>query len=285
MYKEFFLLMIILLQGIVVRAENYNPIANIGEPKEDLRFKTGEKITFKGRAVDLEDGELYKGSLVWTSDLDGVIGRGQSIETLLSDGSHIILLTATDSRWGVGRDSVFITVGDFEISEPNEEIKKPEETEIEKIEEKTLPSLEFTSIPPFGSLEDLKGKLLNGDPNQFSVIVYTMIGGLWFSKPSLENSTISINKDGTWTCDITTAKNDQVATRILAYLVPVDYKPPTASGDFLILGDIEEKSLSKIEVVRKISSSQQEKINQSNKELAILGVKEESKITLGFQTK
>ena len=52
---------------------------------------------FTGYAYDLEDGILKGIALQWSSSLDGVLGSGTELMTLLSAGMHAITLTATDS--------------------------------------------------------------------------------------------------------------------------------------------------------------------------------------------
>jgi len=55
-------------------------------------------VTFTGSGSDPEDGPLTGGSLVWTSNVDGQIGTGESFSTsVLSDGMHTVTLTGTDS--------------------------------------------------------------------------------------------------------------------------------------------------------------------------------------------
>lgn len=62
------------------------------------------------RASDTEGGDLTA-SLVWTSDIDDQIGTGGSFSTTLSDGSHTITASVTDSGGKTGNDSISITVG------------------------------------------------------------------------------------------------------------------------------------------------------------------------------
>lgn len=246
--------MLIISQAGKIKADNYAPVVRIEGPKNHSNFKVKEEITFKGKATDLEDGELLDGVLIWTSDMDGRIGQGNSFNAVLSQGFHIVILTATDSGNSVGRDSIFITVGTppeqiGEVEKPKEEKPKPEK---DKIEKQTMPSIEFLFVPPFGSFENLQGQILNADPNKFGVAIYNMIEGVWFSKPSLEKPVTKINKDAKWTCDITTAEDDELAIKIAAYLIPIDYQPPLTSGEFWILKELGERCLAKIEVTRKI---------------------------------
>ncbi len=52
-----------------------------------------------GIAYDPEDGLLPEASLVWTSDLDGLIEKGNRVKLKsLSSGTHTLTLTVTDSQ-------------------------------------------------------------------------------------------------------------------------------------------------------------------------------------------
>lgn len=64
-----------------------------------LTVTEGASVSFEGSAFDEEDGPLSGGSLVWTSNRDGVIGTGRTFsKNNLSDGMHTVTLTATDSN-------------------------------------------------------------------------------------------------------------------------------------------------------------------------------------------
>jgi len=81
-------------------------------PSNGSNFEVGEEITFSGSARDLLEGELSGDSLVWTSDKDGEIGRGTEVKkTDLSEGTHEITLTATNSLGEKGTDTIAITIG------------------------------------------------------------------------------------------------------------------------------------------------------------------------------
>ncbi len=88
---------------------NNPPAVVITSPTEGASFETGESISFAGSASDSEDGTLT-GSLVWISDLDGQIGTGGSFGAVLSDGTHVITASGTDSGGLAGSDSITITV-------------------------------------------------------------------------------------------------------------------------------------------------------------------------------
>ena len=91
------------------------------------------------------------------------------------------------------------------------------------------PGVEFTHIPPYGSTENLEGRVTNVNVNAYGVAVYVYVGG-WWSKPTFAQPLSTIRSDGTWTCDITTGGSDAYATQLAAYLVPLTYAPPLAEG-------------------------------------------------------
>jgi hypothetical protein len=90
---------------------NQPPTAEITAPEDGAGFAQGEPIEFAGTGHDPEDGELTGEALVWTSSRDGQIGTGTGFtRDDLSAGTHVIVLTATDSGGLTGTDSVTITV-------------------------------------------------------------------------------------------------------------------------------------------------------------------------------
>ncbi len=67
----------------------------VGQP---AAFGSGANVGFQATATDPEDGTLTGASIVWTSNVDGQIGTGESFSTVLSDGMHTVTATATDSN-------------------------------------------------------------------------------------------------------------------------------------------------------------------------------------------
>jgi subtilisin family serine protease len=85
------------------------PTVTIASPANGASFSTSDVITFTGSAGDGEDGDLTA-SIVWTSNLDGVIGNGGSFTDILTAGTHIITASVTDSASQTTTATVTITV-------------------------------------------------------------------------------------------------------------------------------------------------------------------------------
>jgi 3',5'-cyclic AMP phosphodiesterase CpdA len=90
---------------------NYAPTATIISPENNSIFIHSDEITFDGTGTDLEEGVLTNSSLVWSSDIYGIIGVGNEFDTSnLSAGTHKITLMVNDSAGLSGIDSIEITV-------------------------------------------------------------------------------------------------------------------------------------------------------------------------------
>ncbi len=76
------------------------PTVNIQSPKDNSLYVENQTIILEGSAYDNEDGLLGDAALSWSSNLDGVLGTGNSLTVAassMSEGSHLITLTAQDS--------------------------------------------------------------------------------------------------------------------------------------------------------------------------------------------
>ena len=91
---------------------NSRPVASIDAPANNLTFLTTDSITFTGSAFDAQDGQLSGDSLIWTSNIIGQIGSGNTLAAALAEGSHLVTLIATDSLGGLGSATVNITVNE-----------------------------------------------------------------------------------------------------------------------------------------------------------------------------
>jgi len=112
-------------------------------------------------------------------------------------------------------------------------------------------SIEFTSVPPYGSFNNLQGKVHGVAPatNRIAVFIY-VTGAGWFTKPSCGVPLTTIQPDGTWTADITTGGMDQNATRIAAYLVPAIYSQPCVTNEFCLPAGIAQLAIASVIATR-----------------------------------
>jgi hypothetical protein len=91
------------------------------------------------------------------------------------------------------------------------------------------PWIEFTFVPPYGSTQNLRGRVGCVIPADYKVAVFIYVAG-WWNKPYWASPLTPIAPDGTWVTDITTGGNDPLATQIAAFLVPNGYVPPQLGG-------------------------------------------------------
>jgi len=91
---------------------NNAPTVAILSPADGQSFTGADPVQLEAMAFDREDGAL-DGTIEWSSDLDGVLGTGSSLDLLASDlsaGAHVITASATDASMVTGSDSVTIQV-------------------------------------------------------------------------------------------------------------------------------------------------------------------------------
>jgi extracellular elastinolytic metalloproteinase len=88
---------------------NTAPTVTITAPPTGTSVVSGTSINFTGTANDAEDGDI-SASISWSSNLDGGLGSGASINATLSVGTHTITASATDSGSLTGTDSIMVTV-------------------------------------------------------------------------------------------------------------------------------------------------------------------------------
>ena len=75
-----------------------SPRVRLNHPADGSAYAPGVSVAFAGNACDTVDGQLFGGSLVWTSSIDGRFGTGTTFNSnALSAGAHTITLTATNS--------------------------------------------------------------------------------------------------------------------------------------------------------------------------------------------
>jgi hypothetical protein len=90
---------------------NQPPSAAILRPAPNQLFFGSQQIVFEAVATDVEDSLVD--DLEWSSSADGVLGLGQTLirqASDLSEGTHLITVTATDSAGATNSASVPIDV-------------------------------------------------------------------------------------------------------------------------------------------------------------------------------
>ena len=85
------------------------PNVSITSPTDGATFHVGDSISFSGSASDTEDGDLTA-SLTWTSDIDGTIDTGGSFSAALTEESHTVTASVTDSDSNTGYASISVIV-------------------------------------------------------------------------------------------------------------------------------------------------------------------------------
>ena len=88
-----------------------SPLVEITSPDDGDQFDEGDEVRFKAKAVDLEDGDLTDGSVIWTSDRSGDFGEGTNFRyDSLRRGDHVITVTATDADGNTATDEIEIEI-------------------------------------------------------------------------------------------------------------------------------------------------------------------------------
>jgi hypothetical protein len=97
-----------------------DPTVSISSPANGSTFTSGDSVPFVATADDDEDGDLTA-DISWSSDLDGDLGTGGSVTAALSDGTHVVTASVTDSSGNSASDTVSVTLevvggGDITLS-------------------------------------------------------------------------------------------------------------------------------------------------------------------------
>jgi exo-beta-1,3-glucanase (GH17 family) len=93
------------------------------------------------------------------------------------------------------------------------------------------PLLQFTTVPPIGSSNPLKGQEWHAIPSNYYVVVYIHVGSYgWWVKPYADSPFTTIACDGSWTTNVDTGGSDSSADQIVGFLIPTTYTPPTLLG-------------------------------------------------------
>jgi len=86
------------------------PTVTIQTPVDAASFESPGMVHFLGVAADASGADLTS-RIAWTSSLDGALGTGGSVVKALSNGTHTITASVTDSAGRKRTAQVAITVG------------------------------------------------------------------------------------------------------------------------------------------------------------------------------
>jgi hypothetical protein len=114
----------------------------------------------------------------------------------------------------------------------------------------TGPTLEFTSVPAYGSYLNLKGVARGCAPEHARIAVYIRVHGGWWTKPYWDSPATPISADGSFSVDVTTGGHDEEATEIAAFLISEDYQPPGLRGESELPEELKTRALAHAEVTR-----------------------------------
>jgi hypothetical protein len=89
------------------------PVVTIERPTDGQEFDGVQSVALEAMALDAEDGRLDGSSVVWTSNLDGHIATGARSTVRadhLTEGTHVLTVSATDSAGLVGSSTATIHI-------------------------------------------------------------------------------------------------------------------------------------------------------------------------------
>lgn len=96
---------------------NSPPAAVILSPLHGATYQPGQMVTLHGLGQDIEDGTISDEGLQWSSNRDGIIGRGRMVQVqTLTQGKHILTLRVVDSSGRVNEMRTEIHIGDYKAA-------------------------------------------------------------------------------------------------------------------------------------------------------------------------
>jgi hypothetical protein len=95
---------------IVTLDQNTAPLVTILSPASGTKLGAATAVTFRGRALDAESGDV-SAQIAWISSLDGALGTGATLTVpRLSSGTHVITATVAQTATVVGRAQITLRV-------------------------------------------------------------------------------------------------------------------------------------------------------------------------------
>jgi hypothetical protein len=98
-------------------AQNTPPSLTINQPTNNSTFYEGESIVISGSADDNEDGNLSH-RINWSSNIDGYLNTGSTVNVSLSNGEHIVTAKVTDFDNSSSTKTISVNVIDPETETP-----------------------------------------------------------------------------------------------------------------------------------------------------------------------
>jgi len=92
---------------------NHAPVAEIDAPENNRLYVGDQMVMLEGTGSDVDEGSLTGSRLAWSSNLNGALGTGTSLNISalsLQEGTHTITLTATDTPNLTGTSSITIRI-------------------------------------------------------------------------------------------------------------------------------------------------------------------------------
>jgi hypothetical protein len=93
---------------------------------------------------------------------------------------------------------------------------------------------EFLTVSKYGTSGAVSGRVSCPAPahyQDYTVAVYIYVPGYgWVNKPTWAAPLTRISSKGKWRCKIVTAPTDKLATKVAAFLLPLDVAPPVLTG-------------------------------------------------------
>jgi len=122
----------------------------------------------------------------------------------------------------------------------------------EPLPDSTDLTIEFTSVPAYGSYVNLNGIVRDVDPEKFRIAAYIRVFGGWWTKPYWDAPATQIAPDGTFSVNITTGGQDEQASDVAAFLIPAEYYPPGLRGEPELPAELLQKALARADVTRSV---------------------------------
>lgn len=113
------------------------------------------------------------------------------------------------------------------------------------------PSIEITSVPPFGGWGSASGRAANVDFSQVRVALLIFIPDIgWWSKPTAVQPWTPVGPDGKWSGAVANGGVDDTATVIAAFLIPSTYDPPFVAQGAAVPPALQQNALASAYVQR-----------------------------------